>query len=83
MNFIRKSISNNICYTDLVYDRINKKLETELTRQEIEQLVLDIILDKTSIIKKNGKNYYVYNYNLSISITINSSTFRVITMSRI
>ena len=83
MNFIRKSISNNICYTDLVYDRINKKLETELTRQEIEQLVLNVISDGSTVIEKSGKNYYVYSYTIDISITINSSTFRVITMSRI
>ncbi len=83
MNFIRKSISNNICYTDLVYDRINKKLETELTRQEIEQLVLNVISDESTVIEKSGKNYYVYSYTIDISITINSSTFRVITMSRI
>ncbi|MCH4167737.1 MAG: DUF3781 domain-containing protein [Streptococcaceae bacterium] len=83
MNDIRKNIIENICYTDLVYGRINKKLSTKMTRQEIEQLVMDIISDKTSIIKKNGKNYYINNYNLNISITINSSTFRVITMSGI
>lgn len=83
MNDIRKNIIGSICYTDLVYGRINKKLATKMTKQEIERLVLNVISDESSVIEKNGKNYCVYSNGLNISVTINSNTFRVITMSRI
>lgn len=38
MDDLRKTILEKICYTELVYDRINKKLCTSMTHPEIEEL---------------------------------------------
>ena len=45
MNTYKKEILNNICYTELVYGRINKKLNLELSKQEIETLINSILLE--------------------------------------
>lgn len=69
----KQSIIQNICYTDLVYERINKKLQTNYSKSEIEGLI-DLVLQDTTpenIIRK-GKNYYTTNTLCSITITINS-----------
>ncbi|MCL2039026.1 MAG: DUF3781 domain-containing protein [Bacteroidetes bacterium] len=75
---------NKICYTELVYQRINKKLNTQFSKQEIEKMIFDII-EKTeeSYFEKKGKNYYISNKEHNIRITINSNTFRVITVDKI
>lgn len=80
----KQAISHNICYTELVYDRINKKLGTMLPKHEIEALITDLI-DQTEAndFQKTGKNFYISNTQHSIRITINSNTFRVITVDRI
>ena len=77
-------ILDNICYTELVYERINKKLNISLSKKEIEVLLFKI-LDKTdeSYFSKIGKNYYVENKEESIRVTINSNTFRIITVDKI
>jgi hypothetical protein len=80
----KQAISHNICYTELVYDRINKKLGTKLSKHEIETLIADIT-NQTEInyFQKKGKNFYITNTQQNIKITINSNTFRVITADRI
>jgi len=83
VNINKSEILKNICYTELVYRRINKKLQTDYARKEIEEYLFKIIkeTDIECFIKK-GKNFYVTtNYN--IRITINSNTFRVITVDKI
>jgi hypothetical protein len=77
----KQNIIENICYTELVYGRINKKLKTNYSKTQIEELMLET-LDETDIIhyKKQGKNYYVSNSEKNIKITINSYTFRIITV---
>lgn len=84
MTINKTLILERICYTDLVYDRINKKLNCRLSRNEIEKLLADII-SETSIdfFLRKGKNIYVSNAKRNVSITINSSTFRVITVDKI
>jgi DNA primase large subunit len=74
----------NICYTELVYERINKKLNTKFSKEQIEKLIFEVIR-KTgeNCFEKTGKNYYVTNIENNIRITINSNTFRVITVDRI
>jgi hypothetical protein len=80
----KKSILDNICYTDLVYGRINKKLVTNFSRPQIEIMLLEVIKSTTSKnIKKIGKNYYISNSSHNIRVTINSFTYRVITVDRI
>jgi len=80
----KQTILRNICYTELVYDRINKKLNTMLPKHEIEALIVGLI-DQTEVkhFQKTGKNFYISNTQQNIRITINSNTFRVITVDRI
>ena len=80
----KKEILENICYTELVYGRINKKLDTKLSKKIIENLMLKILKEtKLNNFTKIGKNFYVYNKEYNIKITINSNTFRIITVDKI
>jgi hypothetical protein len=76
----KKDLVKGLRYTDLVYNRINKKLKINLTRLQIEKMIDELILS-TPIkdCKKIGKNIYVDNHSLNISITINSNSSTVIT----
>lgn len=77
-------IIENICYTELVYGRINKKLKTNFTKSEIEKMILKILNDtEEKYYQKIGKNFYVSNSENNIKITVNSNTYRVITADRI
>jgi len=80
----KQIIIKNLCFTELVYERINKKLTTNFTKGQIE-LFVDEILRKTNekFYIKTGKNYYVTNTENNIRITINSNTFRIITVDRL
>ncbi|WP_044213062.1 DUF3781 domain-containing protein [Flammeovirga sp. OC4] len=81
---VKQKIIENHYYTDLVYGRINKKLTSNLSNGQIE-LFIDKILketDEKSYVKK-GKNYYVTNSDKNVRITINSNTFRVITVDKL
>ena len=80
----KQKIIENICYTDLVYGRINKKLSTDLSNLQIE-LFIDKTLKMTDkkLFKKIGKNYYVTNSENNVRITINSNTFRAITVDKL
>ncbi len=84
MNIDKDIILKNICYTELVYDRINKKLKSNFSKEKIEQFIFEIITE-TSIsgIERIGKNFYISNVDKNIRATINSNTFRVITVDRI
>ena len=77
-------IINNICYTELVYQRINKKLSKNYSKQEIEGILMNVI-KKTDVkfFQKIGKNFYVSNEENKLRITINSNTFRVITVDKL
>ena len=84
MNINIPEILSKICYTELVYQRINKKLKTELSKLEIEKMLFDILNDtQEKYFKKIGKNIYVNNSDNNIKITINSNTFRIITVDKI
>ncbi len=80
----KQEIIENICYTDLVYERINKKLSTEFSKVQIE-LFIDKALKMTDkkLFKKIRKNYYVTNSENNVRITINANTFTVITAKQI
>ena len=77
-------IIKNHGYTTLVYERINKKLKTNFSNNKSEELIKKVLLETTleGYIKK-GKNFYISNAQYNIRITINSNTFRVITVDRI
>ena len=84
MKIDKKEILKNHCYTELVYGRINKKLETNFKALEIEHFIKQV-LEETSIdfYKKIGKNFYISNIENNIKITVNSHTFRIITVDKI
>jgi len=81
---MKNKILNNICYTELVYERINKKLNAKLSKEQIEKIMFDVI-QKTDEkhFEKIGKNYYITNIEQNIRITVNSNTFRIITADKI
>jgi hypothetical protein len=67
-----------------VYDRINKKLKTAYSRSEIESLMLQVLEETNEKdYEKRGKNYYITNREYGIRVTVNSYTFRVITVDRV
>jgi hypothetical protein len=84
LNINKSDILNNICYTELVYGRINKKLNTQYSKAEIEKLLYSII-EQTheKYFQKIGKNIYVTSTENNIKITVNQNTYRIITVDRI
>jgi hypothetical protein len=84
MTKYKTEILKNICYTDLVYERINKKLNSTHPKDEIESMLLNII-EKTDTkdFEKKGKNFYITNTEHNIKITVNSNTYRVITVDKV
>lgn len=76
----KEEILKKICYTDLVYGRINKKLNLELSNDKVEEMILTIIRETAeSGFYKKGKNIYVTNQDKNVRLTINSFTNRIIT----
>jgi FKBP-type peptidyl-prolyl cis-trans isomerase (trigger factor) len=84
MNDFKKTVLEKICYTDLVYERINKKLNIELSNDKIEAMIFEIIkeTDNTEF-RKTGKNIYITNKNKNVRLTINSYTNRIITADKL
>lgn len=80
----KKEILKKHCYTELVYSRINKKLDINLSKEENEELI-EKALKETGLkyYEKKGKNFYITNKKYNMKITVNSTTFRVITVDRI
>ncbi len=80
MNNLKKEILDKICYTELVYERISKKLKINLSKNKIEELIIVIISEtEESNFLKKGKNIYITNNKRNIRLTINSYTNRIIT----
>jgi hypothetical protein len=84
MNHYKTEILKKICYTELVYDRINKKLNTDFSKVEIEKMVLETI-NKTDEngFQKIGKNIYITNIEKKVRLTINSNNYRIITATKL
>lgn len=84
MSNYKKEILDKVCYTELVYGRINKKLNLKLSKDKIEKLISIIILetDETEF-QKAGKNIYITNNERNIRLTINSYTNRIITADKL
>lgn len=73
-----------VCYTELVYGRINKKLNMRLSKEEIEKMIFETLEEaKESQFEKIGKNIYVTSSERNIRITVNSNTYRIITVDAI
>ena len=84
MNNYKKEILKKICYTELVYGRINKKLNLELSKQQIKNLISTILSETDeSEFQKKGKNIYITNNERDIRLTINSYTNRIITADKL
>ena len=84
MNTNKNEILSTLRYTELVYGRRNKKLSTAYSKQEVEDLVYDSIDNAgENCFEKIGKNFYITNSDKNIRITVNSDTYRVITVDRI
>lgn len=84
MNIDKKKFLKNICYTELVYGRINKKLNVNFSKKEAEGYISKIIEQtEEKFISRIGKNYYVTNAEKNVKITINSNTFRIITVDKL
>lgn len=84
MTNYKKEILDKLCYTELVYGRINKKLNIDLSNDKIEELITTVILetDENRFIK-TGKNIYISNEKRNIMLTINSYTNRIITADKL
>ena len=80
----KNEILKNHCYTELVYKRINKKLASNFSKKESEELIKKV-LKETDLehYLKRGKNFYITNNQHKIRITVNSNTFRIITVDTI
>jgi len=84
MSINKSEILKNICYTELVYRRINKKLDLKFSKEQIENFIFKILKEaEERFFSKTGKNYYITNKENNIKITINSNTFRVITVDKL
>ena len=84
LNIDKQEILENICYTELVYERINKKLNIKFSKKQIEEYIFNILKETDEILFSGiGKNIYVLNTENNIRVTINSNTFRLITVDRI
>jgi len=84
MSINKKEILENICYTELVYGRINKKLNIKFSKKQIEEFIFKILKQtEEKFFSKIGKNFYITNTENNIKITVNSNTFRIITVNRI
>lgn len=77
-----KKISEKIGYTKLVYDRVSKKLRTNYTKKQIEELVEAILNDNQTKLSRVGKKYYLWHSEKHIQLTINASSYRLITADR-
>lgn len=77
------TIKDQVYYTYLVYQRINKKLKVNLSQAEIELLVQDVWSDNQTTVEKRRNNYYISYLAYSTRLTINSFNFRLITADHI
>jgi hypothetical protein len=84
MKINKAEILNRICYTELVYERINKKLDSKFSKSVIEKMLFDIIQETQEMFfQKIGKNIYVTSREKNIKITINTNTYRIITVDKL
>ena len=84
MENYKKNILDRICYTELVYGRINNKLNLELSNNKIKEMIFAIINEtEETEFQKTGKNIYITNNKKNIRLTINSYTNRIITADKL
>lgn len=82
MSIDKTDVLHRICYTALVYERINRKLSSQLSKQEIERMIFTIVREAPEeSFERAGKNIYVTSIDKQIKITINANTYRIITVT--
>ena len=80
----KEEILQKHCYTELVYQRINKKLGANFSNKESEALIKKVLTEtEVENFERKGKNFYISNEEHNIKITVNSNTFRIITVDRL
>ncbi len=80
----KQIIIDKLCYTELVYKRINKKLKLDLSKTKLEELIFNLIQETAEEhFQKTGKNIYITNSAKNVRLTINSFTNRIITVDRL
>ncbi|MDB0610336.1 DUF3781 domain-containing protein [Tenacibaculum maritimum] len=71
METIKHKILKNHCYTELVYQRINKKLGIAFSKFEIETLIQKVLEDTAlDDYEKIGKNFYITNKNIILLLQL-------------
>ena len=76
----KHAIILKICYTALVYGRIQKKLKVDWSNETIEAYIKEMLLDDmNNEYVKIGKNFYITSHKRNVKLTINSYTNRIIT----
>lgn len=84
MSLNKNEILENICYTELVYGRINKKLNIQFSKEQIEEFIFKALKEvEEKHFFRIGKNYYVDSSVHNVRITINSNTYRIITVDKL
>ncbi len=60
MSINKIEILRNICYTELVYGRINKKLNIKFSKEQIEKFIFKILkkLKKSFLLKSEKISIY-------------------------
>jgi len=83
MNKIKEIVLLEHKYTELVFYRINKKLNLNLEKKDIIKYILFLIKSsKEEDIIKKWKNFYIFNKIDNIRITVNSFTYTIITVDK-
>jgi hypothetical protein len=73
VNINKSEILSKVCYTELVYGRINKKLKRQLSKEQIEALIYHTIQEtQVDFLQRIGKNVYFSNSGKNMKLTINS-----------
>lgn len=80
---VLNQIKEHVCYTELVYQRVNKKLAVYLSKSEVEALVMAVLEDSATSVEKLGKNYYVTNLLQRGQLVINPLNYRLITVNHV
>ena len=71
MNIIKQEIIENICYTELVYERINKKLNVKLSKKQIEKFILKTLKETGEFFfKKMEKTFMLRMQSIMLELQL-------------
>ncbi|MBZ5977835.1 DUF3781 domain-containing protein [Leuconostoc gelidum subsp. gelidum] len=81
-NELLKIIQSRVCYTPLVYERVNKKLSQIMLPTQVDELVTRVLNSEYASIISRGKNYYIEERTEGVILTINKNNYRLITINK-